>query len=70
MAAETVPPSRTAQASPDPEWLAVVRTHVESLRYGIVQLVVHDGRITQIERTEKLRLPTGGIETSRQKISL
>jgi hypothetical protein len=31
---------------------------VESLRFGVVQLVVHDGRVTQIERTEKTRLPS------------
>jgi hypothetical protein len=42
-----------------PEWIALVREKVESLRYGVVQLVVHDGRVTQIERTEKTRLPTG-----------
>jgi hypothetical protein len=43
-----------------PEWLRVVRQKVESLRYGVVQLVVHDGRVTQIERTEKTRLPDPG----------
>jgi len=42
----------------DPEWLALVREKIESLRYGVVQLVVHDGRVTQIERTEKTRLPS------------
>lgn len=42
---------------PLPDWLALVREKVESLRYGVVQLVVHDGRVTQIERTEKTRLP-------------
>ncbi|HEY8995879.1 MAG TPA: YezD family protein [Lacunisphaera sp.] len=41
-----------------PEWLRVVQQKVESLRYGVVQLVVHDGRVTQIERTEKTRLPS------------
>lgn len=39
-----------------PEWLRVVQENVESLRFGVVQLVVHDGRVTQIERTEKTRL--------------
>lgn len=42
-----------------PEWIALVREKVEGLRYGVVQLVVHDGRVTQIERTEKTRLPAG-----------
>lgn len=40
-----------------PDWLRVVQQKVETLRYGVVQLVVHDGRVTQIERTEKTRLP-------------
>ena len=44
---------------PSPDWIALVREKVEGLRYGVVQLVVHDGRVTQIERTEKTRLPAG-----------
>lgn len=39
-----------------PDWLGLVREKVEGLRYGVVQVVVHDGRVTQIERTEKTRL--------------
>ena len=49
----------TALTAPDaapPEWLALVREKVEKLRYGVVQLIVHDGRVTQIECTEKTRL--------------
>jgi hypothetical protein len=46
-----------ADPSPDePEWIALVRAQVKDLRFGVVQLVVHDGRVTQIERTEKTRL--------------
>jgi hypothetical protein len=40
-----------------PPWLELVREKVEGLRFGIVQLIVHEGRVTQIERTEKTRLP-------------
>jgi len=43
--------------APAPDWVGLVREKVESLRFGVVQLVVHDGRVTQIERTEKTRLP-------------
>lgn len=39
-----------------PAWLEIVRQKVESLRFGVVQIVVHDGKVTQIERTEKTRL--------------
>ena len=48
--------SQTIQPAGQPEWLRVVQQKVESLSYGVVQLVVHDGRVTQIERTEKTRL--------------
>ena len=41
-----------------PAWLALVREKVESLRFGVVHLIVQDGRVTQIERTEKTRLST------------
>lgn len=48
----------------EPDWLAIVREKVEGLRYGVVQLVVHDGRVTQIERTEKTRLPATGTRNT------
>ena len=39
-----------------PEWLSIVREKVETLRYGIVQIVIHDSKVTQIERTERIRI--------------
>lgn len=40
----------------EPDWLALVREKVEGLNYGVVQITVHDRKVTQIERTEKTRL--------------
>lgn len=37
------------------EWLTRIKEAVAGLKYGTVQIVVHDGRIVQIERTEKFR---------------
>jgi len=54
----TLTNSTPAAPVPNPDWVALVREKVEGLRYGVVQLVVHDGRVTQIERTEKTRLPS------------
>lgn len=51
----------TTEIKPDtltPEWLDIVKQKVESLRFGVVQIVVHDARVTQIERTEKTRIPS------------
>ena len=36
-------------------WLETVRSQVGSLRLGVVQIVVHDARVVQIEKTEKIR---------------
>lgn len=47
-----------------PDWLAIVRAKVEGLRFGVVQIVVHDGKVTQIERTEKTRLSGSGRDES------
>jgi hypothetical protein len=38
------------------DWLELVREKVQTLRFGVVQIVVHDSKVTQIERTEKTRL--------------
>ena len=45
-----------SSAQSQPAWIDVVREKVEGLRYGVIQLVVHDGRVTQIDRTEKTRI--------------
>lgn len=42
--------------SPQIDWLESVRQQVASLRFGVVQIVVHEGRVVQIERTEKIRV--------------
>jgi hypothetical protein len=39
-------------------WLEIVRRQVGSLRFGVVQIVVHDSQVTQIEKTERVRLET------------
>ncbi len=41
---------------PLPEWLELVRQQVASLKFGTVQITVHDARVTQVERVEKVRL--------------
>ncbi len=39
-------------------WLEALRRAVRGLRFGSVELLVHDGRVVQIERREKVRLQT------------
>jgi hypothetical protein len=40
----------------DLKWLELVVQNVKSLRYGVVEIVVHDSRVIQIEKTERVRL--------------
>jgi hypothetical protein len=39
-----------------PAWLELVRKQVDSLKFGTVQITVHDSHVTQVERLEKVRL--------------
>lgn len=43
-----------------------VRHAIEQLRYGSVEITVHDNRITQIERREKVRFGKGAEQTTQK----
>jgi hypothetical protein len=45
-----------ASSGKNNSWLELIAEQVASLRFGVVQIVVHDSRVVQIERTEKVRL--------------
>jgi hypothetical protein len=36
--------------------LEEIQEAVKSVRYGVVQLIIQDGRVVQIDKTEKIRL--------------
>jgi hypothetical protein len=46
--------------SDDQAWIRSVRDAVRDLRYGSVEVVVHEGRVVQIERREKVRFDEAG----------
>jgi hypothetical protein len=37
------------------EWLEVVRRQVSALRFGSVEITIHEGRVVQIETSTKVR---------------
>jgi hypothetical protein len=45
-----------AASEPDAQALAKVRDALSGLRYGEVTVVVQDGIVVQVERTEKVRI--------------
>ena len=52
----------TKQQPPEP-WIEIIRRKVGAMRFGSVQLTIHDGRVTQVESTEKTRLPAEQDDT-------
>jgi len=47
-----------ASSAPDTDELELVRRALASLKYGEIVIAVHDGKIVQIARTEKIRPPS------------
>jgi hypothetical protein len=43
-------------------WEGVVRQLVSTLRFGMVQITVHESHVVQVERTEKVRFAHPGSE--------
>jgi hypothetical protein len=37
-------------------WLSLVENQVSNLNFGSVIITVHDGRMVQVEKTEKVRI--------------
>ena len=45
------------------QWREIVDRYVSSLKFGMVQITVHDSKVTQIEKTEKTRLDNQKAKT-------
>ena len=52
--------SGDAPTSLPQEVLGVVARLLREVRYGSIEIVVHEGRVTQIERREKVRFAAPG----------
>jgi hypothetical protein len=43
------------------EWLSLIARKVNGIRFGSVHVVVHDGKVMQVEVTEKTRFQPGRV---------
>ncbi len=50
-----VPPVRNSR-SPS-AWLPAIQEALKGLRYGHIQIVIHDGDVVRVEKVERIRLP-------------
>jgi len=51
-----VDPNNAPEERSAESWVELVRRHVSTLKFGVVQIVVHGSHVVQIECTEKIRL--------------
>ncbi|SEO19473.1 YezD family protein [Paenibacillus sp. OV219] len=50
----------------DQEWIERIATQVNGLEYGSVLITVHDGRVVQIDRTERKRFEASAKPSQNQ----
>ena len=51
----------------DDQWIEQIVQSLKGIQYGSVQIVIHDSKITQIDRLEKQRFPLKSENLSGQK---
>ena len=49
-----------------PELFQALGLALRSIQYGTVELVIHDGRVVQLEKREKVRVKSEVTENGRQ----
>ncbi|OXS52201.1 hypothetical protein B1A99_34785 [Cohnella sp. CIP 111063] len=54
----------------DERWLGRIAEQVNGLEYGEVNIVVHDGRIVQIERKERRRYDDAARSAKKERESI
>ena len=52
----TAEPPKPSQQVRDSVPLKEIEAAIHSVRFGVVQVIIQDGIVTQIDRTEKVRL--------------
>lgn len=50
----------------DQERLDFIVAMLKSMEYGSLVITVHDGKITQVDKTEKNRFVSNGIDTNKR----
>ncbi|HEY0455285.1 MAG TPA: YezD family protein [Verrucomicrobiae bacterium] len=46
----------TADNATESTWIKLVQEQVGKLRFGLVQIVVHEGKVVQVDCTSRVRL--------------
>lgn len=58
-------PRSTPNSAANEELLSTLAPLIAGLRFGTIELTIHDGRVVQIERREKIRVDQGSTSPAR-----
>lgn len=47
--------TKSQSTEAQPNWVNIVQEQVGAMRFGVVQITIHESRVVQVERTEKVR---------------
>jgi len=47
--------TKSQSTETQPNWVSIVQEQVGAMRFGVVQITIHESRVVQVERTEKVR---------------
>jgi hypothetical protein len=50
---------------PSSSWQQIVTQQATALRFGAIEIVVHAGRVVQIDKTERIRLEQASTKSAR-----
>jgi hypothetical protein len=53
--------SGTTPSEPPPDWLSVVLASIAGIKFGSIQITIHDRQVIQVEATEKTRFSRTSI---------
>lgn len=60
---------RPVRATPETSWERAIKLAIQRLRYGSVEVQVHDGRVVQVETRERVRFADDRRPDDRRRTS-
>ncbi|MES2982042.1 MAG: YezD family protein [Verrucomicrobiota bacterium] len=67
MSTSTTDSKQNENSASHNEWMDVVLSKIQNLRFGSVQITVHEGRVTLVESIEKTRFNSDSASPAKSR---
>ncbi len=67
MSTPTTDSKQNENSASNNEWMDVVLSKIQNLRFGSVQITVHEGRVTLVESIEKTRFNSDSTSPTKSR---